>query len=399
MADETPGSDLLAQAFRQANATFLDMVDAMSLLRALSTVPLHDITESELLHQALRVLALNQHLERCSVFLLEGEELVNAAGLDWADLVGLGAAERRYAPRRFRVSEGLVGMAAASGRLQHCRRASEDPRFVDRGCVESEAGAVIAVPVQANGETIGVLNVSHPHVDFFGETHERALQVFASFLGQMIVNHRLLAKMDALVKERTEQLEQALDEAQTLKRRYAEWSMLDELTGLHNRRHFFPEARAAVDRALRYGHPFSVLLIDVDHFKQINDTLGHAAGDGVLRDVAALLLAQVRESDVLARFGGEEFVLALPETELEGARALAERIRLAVRSEALCPRALTVSIGIAHRPVQPGAAGESAGEILERLIREADKALYFGKHHGRDQCRYYPEIADRAASE
>ncbi len=102
----------------------------------------------------------------------------------------------------------------------------------------------MAIPIHANGETIGVLNVSHPHAGFFGDSRERTLQVFASFLGQMIVNQRLLARMDRLVKERTEQLEQAL------KRRYAELSVV-----VHNRRHFFPEARATVSRALRYGHP------------------------------------------------------------------------------------------------------------------------------------------------
>lgn len=398
MAEQIPGTELLAQALREANANFLEMLDAMSLLRALSRLSLHDIAEEELLRQALQILAQNQDLERCSVFLLKGEELVNAAGLDWADLVGVAGEDRQHVTRRFLIGEGLVGVAAATGRLQHCRCASEDPRFVHGGCIKGEAGAIIAVPIQANGETIGVLNVSHPHADFFGETHERALQVFASFLGQMIVNHRLLAKMDALVRERTEQLERALADAQALKHRYAEWSLLDELTGLHNRRHFFPEARSAVERALRYGHPFSVLLIDVDHFKQINDTLGHAAGDRVLREVAALLRRQVRETDVLARFGGEEFVLALPETELDGARTLAERIRLAVCNGSFGQRTLTVSIGIAHRPAHHDDAGDGAGAILERLIREADKALYFGKHHGRDQCCYYPEIADQVSA-
>jgi len=232
-----------------------------------------------------------------------------------------------------------------------------------------------------------VLNVSHPHAGFFGDSRERTLQVFASFLGQMIVNQRLLARMDRLVKERTEQLEQAL------KRRYAELSVV-----VHNRRHFFPEARATVSRALRYGHPFSVLLMDVDHFKRINDTYGHAAGDQVLCAMATLLRTQSRETDVLAHFGGEEFILALPETDLDGARSLAERIRLAVRSEPLCGHTVSLSIGIAHRPANAEPGGEGAGEILERLICEADKALYFGKHHGRDQCRYYPEIADRASS-
>jgi diguanylate cyclase (GGDEF)-like protein len=389
----------LIRAFQDANAAVLDLVGAMSLLRALSVVPLHEMSECELLAQALKVLVLNQDLERCSVYLLESGELVNAGGLDWADLVGLEARGSRTEPRRFQLGEGLIGLAAQTGKLQHCRCCSDDPRFVPDGAAVACAGAVIAVPIRAHGDTLGVLNASHPHADFFGEAHERTLQVFANFLGQMIVSQRLLAKMDGLVKERTLQLEQALAEAEALKRRYAELSVVDELTGLHNRRYFFPEARAAVERALRYGRPFSLLLLDVDHFKLINDTYGHAAGDDVLRLIAARLCEESREADVLARFGGEEFILALPETDLDGARSLAERIRTSLRAQPWRTDGsgrITVSVGIAHQPAGANAARENAQQMLERLIREADKALYFGKHHGRDQCQYFPDIADLA---
>ena len=392
-----PKGTPFVRAFQEVNATVLDLVGAMSLLRALSVLPLQHVSERKLLARALQVLVLNQDLDRCSIYLREGDELVNAGGLDWADLVHTPIAEPRVELRRFRLGEGLVGLAAQSGELQNCRSTDDDPRFCRAGEPSDEkAGSVIAVPIHAHGETIGVVNASHPHSGFFGEAHERTLQVFANFLGQMILSRRLLATMDGLVQERTAQLEQALAEAQALKRRYAELSVIDELTGLHNRRHFFPTARAAVERALRYGGPFSLLLMDVDHFKLINDTYGHAAGDEVLRLIAAKLRKESREADVLARFGGEEFVLALPETDLEGARALAERIRLGIRAQSGdTGGAVTMSLGIAHLPSSERLE-ESAQQVLERLIREADKALYFSKEHGRDQCRYYPEIAELA---
>ncbi|MCK9532559.1 MAG: sensor domain-containing diguanylate cyclase [Thiohalobacteraceae bacterium] len=392
-----PKEKPFVRAFQEVNATVLDLVSAMSLLRALSVLPLQHVSERQLLAQALQVLVLNQDLERCSIYLLEGDVLVNAGGLDWADLVHAATAEPQAEPRRFRLGEGLVGLAAQSGELQNCRSTDDDPRFYRAGeSTDEMAGSVIAVPIHAHGETIGVVNASHPHRGFFGEAHERTLQVFANFLGQMILSRRLLAQMDGLVQERTAQLEQALAEARALKRRYAELSVIDELTGLHNRRHFFPTARAAVERALRYGVPFSLLLMDVDHFKLINDTYGHAAGDEVLRLIAAKLRKESREADVLARFGGEEFILALPETDLEGARTLAERIRTGIRAQSgATGGAVTMSLGIAHLPAGQG-VDENAQQTLERLIREADKALYYSKRHGRDQCWYFPDIADLA---
>lgn len=101
-------------------------------------------------------------------------------------------------------------------------------------------GSLISLPIKASGEVLGVLNVSHPHAGFFTETHERSLVIFANFLGQMLVNNRLLNSMEQMVRERTRQLEQTLADAEALKRRYAELSVIDELTGLHNRRFFFP---------------------------------------------------------------------------------------------------------------------------------------------------------------
>ena len=132
----------------------------------------------------------------------------------------------------------------------------------------------------------------------------------------------------------------------------------------------------------------------MDHFKHVNDNFGHATGDVVLCQVADVIKRQIREGDILARFGGEEFILALPNTEQEGAIMLAERIREAIKGVAweMKGKALsvTLSIGIAEASEY---SEKDSHKVLDRLIMEADQALYFGKQHGRDQSRAYADIA------
>jgi diguanylate cyclase (GGDEF)-like protein len=295
-----------------------------------------------------------------------------------------------------------VGLAAQSKQLQHCTDCSADERFIPRPpeglageCPEaSVVGSIISVPIMNGEGLLGVLNVSHPHAHFFDEGHARTLRIFCNVLGQLLQNNHMLYQMDELVQQRTAQLQRALEDAEELKRRYEMLSVVDDLTQLHNRRFFFPECRAALARAIRYQLPFSVLLIDVDHFKQVNDNFGHATGDVVLCQVAEMIKAQIREGDILARFGGEEFILALPDTDQEGAVRLAERIREAVKSYRRDvqgkPLSVTVSIGLAE--VADYQENDSQ-RVLDSLIMEADQALYFGKHNGRDQACAYAEIA------
>ena len=393
-------SRLFVEAVQELNSGFVKLLESMSALRALSSIAVSGQAEEELLDGALQVLVQNQDLERCSVFMLQSEGvLANVAGLDWDDLV------QREGGRRggrsvtvFRPGEGIVGLAAQTGDLQHCRECHTDERFLST-CDESKplpatVGSLISVPIKAAGEVLGVLNVSHPHANFFSESHERTLWVFSNFLAQMLMNNRLVHRMDRLVQERTAQLEQALADAEALKHRYERLSVIDELTELHNRRYFFPEARSALARAVRQHQPFAILLIDVDHFKRVNDRCGHAAGDQVLREVALCIRKEVREGDILARFGGEEFIVALPDTDQEGAMMLAERIREVLR-ECRWPvgeerLSVTLSIGLASRGERKITETQA---LLDRIVQEADQALYFGKHNGRDQCRAYSEIA------
>jgi diguanylate cyclase (GGDEF)-like protein len=154
----------------------------------------------------------------------------------------------------------------------------------------------------------------------------------------------------------------------------------DPLTSLCNRRHFMRRAHEEVRRAQRYQRCFGVIMLDIDHFKRINDSFGHLAGDEVLVTVASVLRETLRETDLLARFGGEEFILGLPETGPTGAAVVAERVRSRIAAAAM-PRldqGITVSMGGAALPT-PGV------ESIEQLIQLADAALYRAKGEGRNR--------------
>lgn len=154
-------------------------------------------------------------------------------------------------------------------------------------------------------------------------------------------------------------------------------SRTDPLTGLRNRRSFDQEFVTRFEHARRYSRPLAVAMIDIDHFKQINDEHGHQAGDDVLQHVGSILRRCTRQTDVVARYGGEEFVIVLPETPLFEALQFGEKIRSSVAASPL-PMRTTVSIGIAAMP-------HSRFVDAESLLRAADEALYRAKENGRNR--------------
>ncbi len=199
-------------------------------------------------------------------------------------------------------------------------------------------------------------------VDFMGE--------FSSAFNSMVV---ALAQARAELAERNERL---LEQAFKLE----ELATHDALTGVFNRRKFNELIDLEIVRVGRYGSPLSFIIIDIDHFKRVNDTLGHEAGDAVLVSLAAVLRGCVRAVDSVARWGGEEFVLLLPQVGVDGASELAARICVAVRDARLLG-GITVSCGVAElRPP----------ESPDDLFARADRALYRAKEGGRDRV----EVAD-----
>ena len=217
---------------------------------------------------------------------------------------------------------------------------------------------MLAVPLRSSGRIMGVLALyGRTASGTFEPPDEDALSTLANQAGIAIDNINLH------------------QEAQRL-------STTDPLTGVWNFRYLSMSLAREIERSSRFDRPLAVLMLDLDHFKNVNDTYGHACGDSVLREVTERVMEHIREVDILARYGGEEFVVVLPETAVEGAAQLADRICTAVRRQPFVndvgePIAVTVSVG--------GAAFPDQGSTPATLMRSADQALYVAKARGRDQ--------------
>lgn len=190
--------------------------------------------------------------------------------------------------------------------------------------------------------------------------------------GNSVADARLYETLEEQVEERTNKLKIALVELERL-------ASTDKLTGIYNRRKLDEVAKHEVERAKRNRQSLSLLILDIDFFKKVNDTWGHPVGDEILSEVSRVVQASIRSTDILARWGGEEFVILAPETSLPDARAIGERIRAAIKAHRFpTVEHLTASLGVAeYKP----------GDTLGSLIKRADDALYQAKRAGRDGVR------------
>jgi diguanylate cyclase (GGDEF)-like protein len=261
------------------------------------------------------------------------------------------------APTAISPGAGVLGRVVASGESVR-GRISSGPSDLIPIATEPRDGDILATPLRSMGAVIGVLAL-YDRQDGrpFDATDDDALRTLSGQAGTAIDNVQLH------------------QEAQRL-------STTDALTGLWNFRYLSMSLAREIERSTRFDRPLAVLMLDLDHFKQVNDTHGHARGDSVLRELAHRVQEQIREVDTFARYGGEEFVVVLPETTVEGAAQLAERICEAVRREPFLadgevPLNITVSVG--------GAAFPEHGASAATLMRAADKALYLAKGEGRDR--------------
>ena len=193
-----------------------------------------------------------------------------------------------------------------------------------------------------------------------------------------------LARAREASEQANAELREALDQALAV-------AGTDRLTGAWNRRHFEDGALQLMALAGRRGDPFSLVLFDLDRFKRINDTFGHGVGDQVLRSVSATVREQLRASDALVRWGGEEFIVLCPDTTLAGATILAEKVRRAVEGRSLPQVGLvTISLGVAQR---------QRGEDLEAWVARADGALYRAKERGRNRTEASLEMVESHGEE
>lgn len=322
--------------------------------------------------------------ERSSLFLIDAE-----TNEMWAKIAqGVDVVEIR-----FPVGVGVAGIVGNEGKVINIADAYNDARFNPE--FDKRTGfrtrSILCVPLKKiMGETIGAIQVLNKKEGMFQQDDEALLTALAAQASVAIDNADLYKKLNELnrsleskVRERTEALQNANEQLTTLNKELEQIAITDPLTKIYNRRYFMERLRQEVKRVCRYGPPVSLLMIDIDFFKKVNDTYGHQAGDTVLAGVAMLINEKLRETDLIARYGGEEFCLLATGTEQPGAEILAERMRKLIEDAEFEHGAdhikVTISIGI-------GTWEESLAEDFEGLIRCADAALYRAKEQGRNRA-------------
>ena len=366
---------LAAVPLRDMTGLFNELMAALSTLHGLGNLKAGQVDEQELLRQALAELIQHYGMECCSIYLCEEERLVNVATLDWLSCQG---GESLSAGRPLpAVEESLMWQALRAAEVQ----------------IGSAGGSSIAIPLRSGTDVLGVLHLTHPEPGYFGEWQQRLLRLFGVFLGQALTAGRILRKLDQEVQVKTSHLQYLLEESRHLEQHYRKLSLLDELTGLHNRRYFFSESCLALSLAGRHQHPFTLMVMDLDRFKKVNDTYGHPAGDRVLQAMGRALQKQLRQTDILARVGGEEFAVTLPETDGDGALELAERLLREVRNLrwADIDEKLRVSVSLGMVTLHADQFPEDQGTInfsslFDKLFSRADEGTYLAKGEGGDRA-------------
>jgi diguanylate cyclase (GGDEF)-like protein len=254
-----------------------------------------------------------------------------------------------------------------------------DPKFKSAESVLAlQLRSVMCVPLISRERVLGAIYVENrSKTSLFDETSLRPLEYLAAQAAVTIENVLLYEELEARVENRTKELASANDRLQIL-------AITDPLTGIYNRRHFFSLAHQAFHQAERYQHDLSVVMIDIDHFKIVNDRFGHAVGDMVLLEFSKILQENIRDADFVARYGGEEFVILMPETPLASAATTAQRLCDIVNRHHFDfdedQIQITVSLGLASLP----SSKDNGIDSLDNLINYADQALYRAKNAGRN---------------
>ena len=256
--------------------------------------------------------------------------------------------------KRFKPGEGIAGRVFQTGRPMVVDKAREDELFIEPD--GSFVRSIACIPMLVYSDVVGVINVTNK-LDETGFTDEDV----------------------EMLKAVADQAAIAINKAQLW-----EMAVTDSLTGLYVRRYFIVKLQEELHRAERYNKGFSIVMADLDRFKDVNDSFGHTAGDRMLKLVATFLQKNIRDMDIIARYGGEEFVFLLPEADKEEAFTVSERLRakLSERQFDDLPR-ITISLGIASYP-------EDSDDI-DQLIKKADAALYTAKQSGRNRVVVYEE--------
>jgi diguanylate cyclase (GGDEF)-like protein len=285
--------------------------------------------------------------EACSIMLLDAtrERLLGKAayGLNRRDIASIS----------FRMGEGVAGWVAERGEVARIDDVTLDPRYKMLPDSQNKIRSLACVPLDYRDGRAGVVTLTSPRVAAFSQKHVELLGFIAKTMALDVENIRL--------------------------RRVA---VTDPLTGAYNREFLQQRLPQAIELALQREEPLAVAMIDIDHFKKVNDSFGHAVGDRVLTEVAARLRGTIRGDDQLVRYGGEEFIVLLPRADIAKAFEVGERLRSRFVDDpiALEDRTIAVrlSIGVAQHMGGPS-------ETATRLIERADLALYAAKSNGRNR--------------
>src|SRR5581483_1930539 len=263
--------------------------------------------------------------------------------------------------KRIPLGTGILARAARTGETALIQSAAGVPQDV-----LPDAKAVLCIPITYGETLMGVLNVESKSDDAFTPQDALIMNTLADLLATALHNAFVFQKLQ-------------------------QQSITDGLTGIKTRRFFWEALSSEWKRASRSGRPFSVVLMDLDKFKEVNDNLGHLEGDLVLARVGRLLEQKCRQSNVVARYGGDEFIILMPETGTEQAQILAERLRLWVSTDpVLQEHGITGSFGVASFPLH--------GFSAEDLIRVADRGMYVSKHAGGDRVSMAEELGESEAA-
>ncbi|MCG8422661.1 MAG: sensor domain-containing diguanylate cyclase [Proteobacteria bacterium] len=296
--------------------------------------------------------------DACSIMLLdmEGNRLLTAAAH--------GLRPERMHQISFRVGQGVAGWVVQHGEPALIDDVSTDSRYArlpgSRRALDRTTEAMICVPLVVGGWRIGVMTATSQAVGAFSRSDIDLLGFIAQTIALDIENVRL--------------------------RRI---SVTDPLTGAYNREFLHQRLPAELVAAVQRGWPLSVAMVDVDHFKRVNDCFGHNVGDRVLAGVARQLRSAIRTDDMLVRYGGEEFLAVLPKADCHRAWEIGERMRVKLESQPLDAGnrliGVRISVGIAQHRVSAGQSEEPS-----MLIRRADTALYLAKERGRNRVEVSP---------
>jgi len=281
--------------------------------------------------------------DRARVRLVEGDEMVAVGGRGYSD-------PSNEVGARIKITPNIPSYVV----IQEKRPlilTNHPEKFESRRVV-----SFLSVPLLLRERVIGLFTLESLEANHFNDRHAGLVMTFAAQVAVAVENSLLFEELRDL-------------------------AIIDPLTELYSRRHFFELAQSALDQAVRYHHPLSLIMMDVDHFKSFNDTYGHLLGDRILQHFGKCLQKGLRASDIAARYGGDEFVVLLPETNSEEALMAAQRLQQEIRQpleNGAGVFTLSTSMGLAHMK-------ENEAHRLEDLLEKADKAMYIAKAAGGDR--------------